>query len=82
MENYSSLMKGGDDGAAILPGKGDESPLIRQVEYKDKPFMPPKKARQPSLDEIAVLRAWVAAGAKDDTGLVAIGMMSGIFAFS
>src|SRR5213078_1004970 len=38
MENYSSLMKGGDDGAAIVAGKADQSPLIRQVEYKDKPF--------------------------------------------
>ncbi len=38
------------------------------VEGKTKPKMPPKKARQPSAEEVALLRAWVAAGAKDDGG--------------
>ena len=65
MENYSSLMKGGDDGAAIVAGKADESPLIRQVEYKDKPFMPPaKKNDRLSAAEIAQLRQWIDGGAK------------------
>ena len=32
--------------------------------------MPPRKAKQPTPAEVAVLRAWVAAGAKDD-GVVA-----------
>src|SRR5262249_28881704 len=38
---------------------------------KSKPFMPPKKAKQPKREEIAFLRAWVAAGAKDDSATVA-----------
>src|SRR5689334_14101792 len=63
MENYSSLMKGGDDGAVIVAGKADQSPLIRQVEYKDKPFMPPtKKNDRLSAAEIALLRQWVDGG--------------------
>src|SRR6266498_4044902 len=36
METYASLMKGGEDGPAIIPGKADESPLIQQVEHKEK----------------------------------------------
>src|SRR2546429_2371003 len=65
MENYSSLMNGGDDGAAIVAGKADQSPLIRQVEYKDKPFMPPaKKNDRLSAAEIALLRQWIDGGAK------------------
>ena len=44
-----------------MPGRPDESPLILQIEGRAKPKMPPKKDLQP--DEIAVLRAWVAAGA-------------------
>ncbi|HEY7116581.1 MAG TPA: c-type cytochrome domain-containing protein, partial [Tepidisphaeraceae bacterium] len=64
METYTLLMKGGEDGPAILPGKADQSPLIRQVEHKDKPFMPPpKKGDKLSPDEIALLRRWIDGGA-------------------
>src|SRR4051812_40874054 len=39
METYALLMKGGEDGPAIIPGKPDQSPLIQQVEHTEKPFM-------------------------------------------
>ncbi len=61
LESHEDLMRGGDSGSPLVPGKPDESPLILQVENRAKPKMPPKKDLQP--DEIAVLRAWVAAGA-------------------
>jgi WD40 repeat protein/mono/diheme cytochrome c family protein len=65
METYASLMKGGEDGAAIIPGKADESPLIQQVEHKEKPFMPPpKKGERLSSEEIALLRRWIDGGAQ------------------
>jgi WD40 repeat protein len=54
-------MNGGDSGSPIVPGNADESPLIRQVEARAKPKMPPKSDLRP--EEIAVLRAWVSAGA-------------------
>jgi WD40 repeat protein len=62
LESYEDLMRGGDDGPPILPGRPDESPMIRQVEGHAKPKMPPKSNLAP--EDIAVLRAWVAAGAK------------------
>ena len=61
LESHEDLMRGGDSGSPLVPGKPDESPLILQIEGRAKPKMPPKKDLQP--DEIAVLRAWVAAGA-------------------
>jgi hypothetical protein len=65
METYALLMKGGEDGPAIVPGKADESPLIQQVEHKEKPFMPPpKKGDKLSADEIALLRRWIDGGAQ------------------
>ncbi|MDB5319873.1 MAG: repeat-containing protein [Phycisphaerales bacterium] len=65
METYASLMKGGEDGPAIIPGKANESPLIQQVEHKEKPFMPPpKKGDQLSPEEIALLRRWINLGAQ------------------
>ena len=54
-------MRGGDTGTPVVPGQPDQSPLILQIEGRAKPKMPPKKDLPP--DEIAVLRAWVAAGA-------------------
>jgi len=64
METFAGLMKGGEDGAAIVPGKADESPLIQQVEHKEKPFMPPpKKGDRLSAEETALLRRWIDAGA-------------------
>jgi WD40 repeat protein len=63
IESHEDLMRGGDSGTSpIIAGQPDESPLIRQVEGRAKPKMPPKRDLQP--DEIAVLRAWIAAGAK------------------
>ncbi len=66
LESYKSLRQGGENGEVVVPGKADASRLVGLVEHKDKPFMPPKKAKQPALAEIAMLRAWVDAGAKDD----------------
>ncbi len=66
LETYQGLRAGGKSGPVVVPGKPDESRLVRLAEGKDKPAMPPKKAKQPKPNEVAILRAWVAAGAKED----------------
>jgi mono/diheme cytochrome c family protein len=64
LESHDKLMKGGDTGAAISPGKAGESLLIKQIEHAQKPFMPPpKKGDKLKPEEIAVIRAWIDAGA-------------------
>src|SRR5437763_5144226 len=66
LETYQGIMKGSSSGEVVVPGKADDSALVLLVEGKDTPKMPPKEARlQPKPKEIGVLRAWVAAGAKD-----------------
>jgi hypothetical protein len=72
LETYKSLMEGGGRGAALVPGKPDLSRLVRMVEGKLKPTMPPKKAKQPKPAEVTVVRAWVAAGARDDSAALRI----------
>ncbi|HEV3447973.1 MAG TPA: c-type cytochrome domain-containing protein [Gemmataceae bacterium] len=67
LETFKGMMQGGKSGAVVVPGKPDESRLVLLAEHKDKPPMPPKKARQPRPEEVAVLRSWVAAGAKNDS---------------
>src|SRR5439155_1102395 len=54
---------GGDSGPAVVPGKPDESLLIKAVRYKDKLRMPPKEPLAPQ--EVEVLVRWVKDGASD-----------------
>lgn len=64
VETYGEMMRGGESGPSIVPGKAKESFLVRTVTKEEKPTMPPKKEPQPSEKEIAILQAWVDAGAK------------------
>ncbi len=66
LESHKALLAGGSHGAAVEPGKPDTSRLVRMIEGKLKPAMPPKKAKQPTPAEVALVRAWVAAGARGD----------------
>jgi WD40 repeat protein len=68
LETYESLLEGADSGPVLMAGKPDESKLVRLVEHKDEPYMPPKKSRQPKASAVSVLRSWIAAGARNDTG--------------
>jgi WD40 repeat protein len=72
LETFEGLVKGGKGGPVLVPGKPDESRFVLLPEGKSKPPMPPKKAKQPRPDEVAVLRAWVAAGAKNDAGTITV----------
>src|SRR3954469_18278135 len=59
LESYKALMEGGKRGPAVERGNPDTSGLVRMMEGKAKPAMPPKKAKQPTPSEIALVRAWV-----------------------
>src|SRR3954447_417362 len=61
LTDRDSLVKGGEGGAAVVPGSPDQSPLIRAVRYVDELKMPPKQKL--TVGEIAALERWVASGA-------------------
>src|SRR5436305_10392182 len=63
LDSIDALLKGGDNGPALVAVKPDESLLVKAVGYADESLRMPPKAKLPD-DQIAVLRAWVAAGAK------------------
>jgi len=70
LENYEALMKGGETGPAIVAEKSDESLLIQMVEGRFEKegkikVMPPGKRKKLAPEEIAALRAWIDAGAKE-----------------
>lgn len=62
LDSRSGWATGGDTGPAIVPGKPDESLLIKAVRYGDLK-MPPAGKLPP--DAISILERWVAAGAVD-----------------
>jgi hypothetical protein len=74
LESYDLLMKGGEDGGVVVPGRSAESILVKSVEgsfEKDgkRKIMPPgAKRKKLDSDEIALLKAWIDAGAKGPSG--------------
>ena len=68
LESFAELQKGGSRGAAIVPGRADASLLIRAIAGEVEPSMPPEDNERPSDKEIAVLRAWIDAGARGPDG--------------
>jgi uncharacterized membrane protein len=68
VESLDTLLKKGRGGAALVVAeKPDESRLLLSVTGKTRRAMPPKNKTQPTADEIAKVREWIKAGAKDDT---------------
>lgn len=64
LDSREGWVKGGESGPAIVPGKPDESLLIRGVRYWDKDFqMPPKHPLPP--EGVKDLVEWVKLGAPD-----------------
>ncbi|HKD35608.1 MAG TPA: DUF1549 domain-containing protein, partial [Pirellulales bacterium] len=61
LDSRAAALSGGDRGPAIVPGKPDESLLIKAVRHLDDLEMPPKK--QLSHAQIADLVLWIKSGA-------------------
>lgn len=68
MTDFAALLKGGEEGHAVVPGKPDESNLIMLItpDEKGKVEMP-QKADALTEPQIALVKRWIAEGAKDDT---------------
>jgi mono/diheme cytochrome c family protein len=66
LDTRAGWMKGGDSGEpTILPGKPDESLLMRSIRHQEPDLeMPPKKPKLPDA-VIADLAAWIRMGAPD-----------------
>src|ERR1051326_8848129 len=54
------MVKGGDDGPVIVPGKPEKSLLFKMVHSGDMP----KRDKKLSHEEVALIKNWIAGGAK------------------
>jgi len=63
MTSREALLRGGKSGPAIVPGKPEDSLIIRAVEHLDQRMSMPMGAAKLSDGEIALLSDWVKGGA-------------------
>jgi WD40 repeat protein len=71
LDTHEDLLQGGRHGAALVAGDAKASPMIGMMEGTREPRMPPKEAQTGGTlrpEDIATIRAWIDAGAKDSPG--------------
>ncbi len=63
LDRKADALKGGDSGAALVPGKPAESPLLRLVSGQDPDAVMPPKGDRLTPAQVATLRTWIEQGA-------------------
>ena len=67
LETPADMIKGGDSGSALVPGDAEASFVYTVSAHTEEPTMPPEKnksnAKKLTSDELAILKAWIDAGA-------------------
>ena len=64
LDSRSGWLQGGDSGPAIVPGKPEESLLIKAIRYADAELQMPPKKKLPAA-QIQTLETWIKNGAFD-----------------
>lgn len=69
LDSFAALMQGGEEGAAIVAGKAEESLLVKFLEGRSgrggkNEFMPPGKRDKLKPEEVALIKTWINTGAK------------------
>ncbi len=67
LRTHESILRGGKSGAGVVPGRPDDSLLVKRIAKQEMP--PPKLQEQYSVrgltdDELAKVRQWIADGAR------------------
>ena len=63
LDSPEAALNGGDTGPALVPGKPEESLLIKAIRYTDSDLQMPPKGKKLSEEQIADLTEWVKLGA-------------------
>ena len=64
LDDKTAALKGGETGAAIVPGKGVESLLVQAIAQARDDIKMPKKGDRLTAEQVGLLRAWIDQGAK------------------
>ncbi|SVD11287.1 uncharacterized protein METZ01_LOCUS364141, partial [marine metagenome] len=70
LETPTSIAKGGESGAVVVPGKAAESLLMRHARQIEKPFMPPRRnkvsAKKLTPHQLGLFKLWINQGAEGE----------------
>jgi len=64
LDSAAALSRGGDSGPVIVPGDADASLLVRAVRRQDRSVAPMPPDEPLVADDVALVEAWIAAGAE------------------
>jgi Protein of unknown function (DUF1549)/Protein of unknown function (DUF1553)/Planctomycete cytochrome C len=59
LTSLQSILRGGDRGAAVIPGRADESNLYTFLRSEADPHMPPGKRQKLADDDVVLIRQWI-----------------------
>jgi Protein of unknown function (DUF1553)/Protein of unknown function (DUF1549)/Planctomycete cytochrome C len=62
LDSLAGMLKGGDSGAALVPGKPEQSLLLRAVRQTDKDLKMPPKGKL-TAEQVGALEQWIKLGA-------------------
>ncbi|MEY2407398.1 MAG: hypothetical protein QOF48_68 [Verrucomicrobiota bacterium] len=68
LESFESLQRGGESGPVLVPGNSSMSLIVKMVEGTQdakRKIMPPGKRKKLEPAEIALLKSWIDAGARE-----------------
>jgi hypothetical protein len=68
LDSFAAVMRGGKDGAVIVPGNPKASELFKRISLpsSDDKAMPPSGKTPLTADEVTVIKLWIAAGASGE----------------
>jgi uncharacterized membrane protein len=68
LDSYDRLMRGGEDGAVVIPGDPGRSTLFKRITLApdDKHFMPSEGKPPLKAEEVEWIKAWIAQGASPE----------------
>ncbi len=68
LASFESLQQGLEEGPALLAGDAEGSQIVRVLTGESETVMPPEGEPRPTDEEIALIAAWIDAGAKGPEG--------------
>jgi uncharacterized membrane protein len=74
LESWAAIQRGGKDGAVLFAGEPEKSLLYQRINLplEHQEHMPPRRRAQPSPEEMALIRKWIALGAPEKGTLAAV----------
>jgi hypothetical protein len=65
LDTLAAVLKGGEDGKILEPGKSEKSQIVINVaRLDDDTAMPPKGGKPLTKEQVGLIRAWIDQGAK------------------